>query len=155
MRRPLHIALRQHNVYTRQDVCSVINERLCITYTHIGNVRLDGLSCSLQQSFGQIVCLLVEILQNKSYERTSNVRFLYLPTMLLRGRPYLVSRNQVYQNSIQKFLRDGVTFADNRAHEIHHMHVDLLVVAIAIQNKQQEIGKHKQALAQNHEMIKE
>lgn len=37
-------------------------------FTHVGNVWLYGLSGSLQQCFGQIVRLLVEILQDKMEE---------------------------------------------------------------------------------------
>lgn len=48
---------------------------------------------------------------------------------------YLVCWDQVNQNSIQEFLWDRVTLTDYWAHEIHHMHVDFLVVSIAKKKK--------------------
>ncbi len=54
---------------------------------------------------------------------------------------YLVSWDQVNQNSIQEFLWDRVAFTNNWAHEIHHMHVHFLVMSIAKKTKQKK-GKH-------------
>ena len=44
---------------------------------------------------------------------------------------YLVCWNQIDQDSVQKLLRNGVTLTDDWAHQVHHMHVHLLIVAIA------------------------
>lgn len=44
---------------------------------------------------------------------------------------YLVCRHQVDQHCVQQLLRNSVSFTDDGAHQIHHMHVHLLVMAIA------------------------
>lgn len=44
---------------------------------------------------------------------------------------YLVCRHQVDQHCVQQLLRNGVALTDDGAHQIHHVHVHLLVVAVA------------------------
>lgn len=35
---------------------------MCLRETHVGDVGLDGLSRPLQQRFGQVICLFIQIL---------------------------------------------------------------------------------------------
>lgn len=53
---------------------------------------------------------------------------------------YLVSWHQVDQHSVQQLLRHGVSLTDDGAHQVHHMHVHFLVVAVARETRR-EIDK--------------
>lgn len=46
---------------------------------------------------------------------------------------YLVCGHQVDQHSVQQLLRYSVPLTDDGAHKVHHMHMHLLVVAIAME----------------------
>lgn len=46
-------------------------------------------------------------------------------------RTYLVCWHQVNQHRVQQLLRYGVTLTDDGAHQVHHVHVHFLVVAVA------------------------
>lgn len=50
---------------------------------------------------------------------------------------YLVCRDQVDQHGVQQLLRHGVSLTDDGAHQVHHMHVHLLVVAVARETRQE------------------
>ena len=45
--------------------------------------------------------------------------------------PYLVCRHQVDQHRVEQFLRNSVPLTDDGAHQVNHVHVHLLVMAIA------------------------
>lgn len=46
-------------------------------------------------------------------------------------RAYLVCWHQVNQHRVQQLLGYGVTLTDDGAHQVHHVHVHFLVVAVA------------------------
>lgn len=50
---------------------------------------------------------------------------------------YLVCWHQVDQHGVQQLLRYSVSLADDGAHQVHHMHVHLLVVAVAGETRQE------------------
>lgn len=46
-------------------------------------------------------------------------------------RAYLVCWHQVNQHRVQQLLGHSVTLTDDGAHQVHHVHVHFLVVAVA------------------------
>lgn len=50
---------------------------------------------------------------------------------------YLVCWHQIDQHGIQQLLWYSVSLADDGAHQVHHMHVHLLVVAVARETRQE------------------
>ena len=60
---------------------------------------------------------------------------------------YLVCWHQVDQHCVQQLLRHGVSFADDGAHQVDHVHVHLLVVAVAREtgNKARGVKRSRQA----------
>lgn len=47
-------------------------------------------------------------------------------------RFYLVCRDEVDEDGIQQLLCDAISFHYYGAHQVHHVHLHLLVVAVAI-----------------------
>lgn len=52
---------------------------------------------------------------------------------------YLVCWHQVDQHGVQQLLRYSVSLADDGAHQVYHMHVHLLVVAVARETRQETL----------------
>lgn len=50
-------------------------------------------------------------------------------------RTHFVCRHQVNQHCVQQLLRYGVALTNDGAHQVHHVHVHLLVVAVAGRNE--------------------
>lgn len=51
---------------------------------------------------------------------------------------YLVCRNQVDENSIQQFLSDSISLHDDGTHQIHHVHLHLLVMAVTVETEAED-----------------
>lgn len=54
-----------------------------------------------------------------------------LSRLLRAPRTNLVCRDKVDQDGVQQLLGHSVPLTDDGAHQVHHMHVHLLVVTIA------------------------
>ena len=51
---------------------------------------------------------------------------------------YLVRGDQVDQHRVQQLLGHRVALADDGAHQVHHVHVHLLVVPVATETGERE-----------------
>lgn len=51
---------------------------------------------------------------------------------LWRGLSYLVCGDQVDEDGVQQLLRDSVSLQDDGAHQVHHVHLHLLVMAVTV-----------------------
>lgn len=54
---------------------------------------------------------------------------------------YLVCRNEVDENSIQQFLSNSISLRDDGTHQIHHVHLNLLVMAVTEETEKPLISK--------------
>lgn len=63
-------------------------------------------------------------------------------------RAYLVCWHQVNQHRVQQLLGHSVTLTDDGAHQVHHVHVHFLVVAVAgvKQDKRGQMSANKQQI---------
>jgi len=60
-------------------------------------------------------------------------------SVLERERPrceaHLVCRNEVYEDGIQQLLRDPVSLRDDRTHQVHHVHLHFLIMAVTVRRE--------------------
>ena len=45
---------------------------------------------------------------------------------------HLVCRNEVYKDGVQQLLCDAVSLRDDRTHQVHHVHLHLLIMAVTV-----------------------
>lgn len=54
---------------------------------------------------------------------------------------YLVCRDEVNEDGIQELLCDSISLHDNRTHQVHHVHLNLLIMAVTEEEERQRYGQ--------------
>lgn len=65
---------------------------------------------------------------------------------------HLVCRNEVDEDSIQQFLSNSISLHDDGTHQIHHVHLHLLVMAVTVETVAE--SKHRSYSRQTNELKK-
>lgn len=56
----------------------------------------------------------------------------YYNSLMPVSASHLVCRDEIYEDGIQQLLCDSVSLHDDRTHQVHHVHLNLLIMAVTV-----------------------